>query len=117
LQITEKLTPFVNEALAKHMADEEHYWEVGHVLHPQQGPVLIITIWAKAALLGAWNSQVLLIGNPVEFAEKPEDIDNHIRNAVEQLRQTRSQQLTEMAQGNGNGQTGLLDALGNPPQG
>lgn len=95
-RLTDRIAPWIETALERQVGEEEAEWDVTLATNADQGPVLMLLIWMKGAVLGSVVHAAVMFGNPYGLTQ--EDVDRMVPQLVEALREQRTAQL---AGGNG----------------
>ena len=92
-QVSEKIGPFVNDAIEKHRGGEKILWEPGLMPGPNGEALVICFFWMPGAVLGTIAQGSFAIHDPLNFTAK--DADEVVAQFFREMRAARSGQLAE----------------------
>ncbi len=100
-RISDRLNSWIEDAVSRNRLGEDLWWDSGLVVLPQ-GVTMGISVWMPSLILGQSLVATAAIPNPVAISE--DEVNDLIRQLIEQMREQRSRQAVSS---NGQGSGGL----------
>lgn len=89
--ITQRVTPMIDGAIERHRGGDDIVWDTGVVLHPEQGPMHVLTLNMPSAIVGSVIHSTAIIPSLIHVTEA--DLDKTIPELIENMRQQRTEML------------------------
>ncbi len=106
-RITVRIEPLMDAALERHRGGDQVSWEMTLLPHPEnQTPTIALFFWLAGPLLGNHIQGSAMLGNPVTVDDK--EIDGIVEAMLGQMREARSQMLSQSNGQAPHGPSGLI---------
>jgi hypothetical protein len=107
-RLTDRIAPWLDAAIERLTPDDDAVWDVT-LTNADQGPIIVLLVWMKGAVLGTVVHAAAMFGNPYGLTE--DDVDRVLPQLIEALHEQRSSQLAE-ASPNGSAPTREVELQG-----
>lgn len=92
-QITEKVGPWINDAITEHGQGEDISWEHSLMPGPDGQPNLMCVFWLPGAVVGTFVAGSVMFHTPPGLTAK--EVNETVAEFLRQMREARSQQIAK----------------------